>query len=107
VGVKVEDERTRDLFGFKLRRENEESSEQLEQEYDPFDHFMFGRSRKTEETSEESVNNVSPLNKYLGQIDLDEVMYHVDTLITSARELKPLMGKVRPLFDQFIEKNKS
>jgi hypothetical protein len=103
----MEDERTRNLFGFKLRRENEESPDQREQEYDPIDDFMFGRSRKTEETSEESVNSDSPLNKYLGHIDLDEVMYHVDTLITSARELKPLMGKVKPLFDQFIDKNKS
>ena len=103
----MEDGRARDLFGFKLKRENEESSNQQEQEYTHFDHFMFGRPRDKEETSEQSVNNDSPLNKYLGQIDLDEVMYHVDTLITSARELKPLVGKVKPLFDHFIEKNKS
>ena len=102
----MEDERTRDLFGFKLRRDHDESSDQQEQGYDHFDHFMFGRSREIEEV-EESVNNDFLLNKYLGKIDLDEVMHHVDTLITSARELKPLMGKVRPLFDQFIEKNKS
>lgn len=103
----MEDERTRDLFGFKLRRNNEESSSQREQEYDHFDQFMFGRPRNTEETSEQTVNNDSPLSKYLEQIDLDEVMNHVDALIKSARELKPLVGKVKPLFDQFIDKNKS
>lgn len=104
----MEDGRARDLFGFKLKRENEESSDQREQEYTHFDQFMFGRSMNNKEKpSEQSVKNDSPLNKYLGQIDLDEVMYHVDTLITSARELKPLVGKVKPLFDHFLEKNKS
>ncbi|MBS8263075.1 hypothetical protein DYI25_01335 [Mesobacillus boroniphilus] len=103
----MEDGRSRDLFGFKLKRENDEGSDQQEQEYTHFDQFMFGRPSNKEEESEQSVKNNSPLNKYLGQIDLDEVMYHVDTLITSARELKPLVGKVRPLFDHFIEKNKS
>ena len=101
----MEDGKARDLFGFSLNRDHEEKSGQ--QEYDHFDHFMFGRPRKKEEASEESNNNDSPLNKYLGQIDLDEVMYHVDTLITSARELKPLVGKVKPLFDHFIDKSKS
>ncbi|MBT2694291.1 hypothetical protein [Bacillus sp. ISL-55] len=103
----MEDGRDRDLFGFKLKRENDESSDQVEQEYTHFDQFMFGRPRYNEESSQQSEKNDSPLNKYLGQIDLDEVMYHVDTLITSARELKPLVGKVKPLFDHIIEKNKS
>ncbi|MFT9596333.1 hypothetical protein [Mesobacillus sp.] len=103
----MEDERERDLFGFKLKRDEQEGSDQREQEYTHFDQFMFGRHRNIEEESEQSVKNDSPLNKYLGQIDLDEVMYHVDTLITSARELKPLVGKVKPLFDHFREKNKS
>jgi hypothetical protein len=103
----MEDGRDRDLFGFKLKKDNEESSDPREQEYTHFDQFMFGRPRNNEESSEQRVKNDSPFNKYLGQIDLDEVMYHVDTLITSARELKPLVGKVKPLFDQFIEKNKS
>ncbi|WLR53850.1 hypothetical protein LC048_15190 [Mesobacillus subterraneus] len=63
-----------------------------------------GRPRNNEEASEQNGKSDSPLNQYLGKIDLDEVMHHVDTLITSARELKPLMGKVKPLFDHFIEK---
>jgi hypothetical protein len=103
----MEDGRDRDLFGFKQKRDYEESSEQPEHKYTHFDQFMFGRTRNNEESSEQSVKKDSPLNKYLGQIDLDEVMYHVDTLITSARELKPLVGKVKPIFDHFIEKNKS
>jgi hypothetical protein len=103
----MEDGRGRDIFGFKLKRENEESSGHREQEYTHFDHFMFGQPRHKEESSEQNAKNDSPLNKYLGQIDLDEVIYHVDTLITSARELKPLVSKVKPLFDHFIEKNKS
>ena len=103
----MEDGRDRDLFGFKLKRDNEESSDQGEQDHTHFDQFMFGRPRYNEESSEQRVKNDSPLNKYLGQIDLDEVMHHVDTLITSARELKPLVGKVKPLFDHFIDNNKS
>jgi hypothetical protein len=103
----MEDGKARDLFGFKLKRDTEESSDEHEQEYNHFDQFMFGPPRNKEKASEQSEKNNSPLNKYLGQIDLDEVMFHVDTLITSARELKPLVGKVKPLFDHFIEKNKS
>ncbi|MBT2642694.1 hypothetical protein J7I80_10690 [Bacillus sp. ISL-41] len=103
----MEDGRDRDLFGFRIKRENEESPDQRERENTHFDHFMFGQPRYKEESSEQSEKNDSPLNKYLGQIDLDEVMYHVDTLMTSARELKPLVGKVKPLFDHFMDKNKS
>lgn len=90
----MEDEKAID---FELRRN------QQEEEFDHFDRFMFGRSRNEEENKDQSEND-SPFSKYLGQIDLDEVMSHVDTLVTSARELKPLLGKVKPLLDHLIEK---
>jgi hypothetical protein len=105
--MKMEDERARDLFGFKLRRSEEEVGDEKGQEFDHFDHIMFGGQRNIAESNDQPAEPSSPLSKYLDQIDLDEVMYHVDTLITSARELKPLLGKVKPFFNQIIDKNKS
>ncbi|WP_079508085.1 hypothetical protein [Mesobacillus jeotgali] len=98
------DEWENDLFGFKHRNDPEVSAKH---DRDHFDRFMFGGTRNIEEQSEPPAEQPSPLSKYLERIDLDEVMFHVDTLITSAKELKPLLGKVRPIFDHFIEKNKS
>ncbi|CAM3771589.1 hypothetical protein [Mesobacillus thioparans] len=103
----MEDERARDLFGFKLRRNDQEASAGSGEEIDHFDRFMFGGQRDIAENKDHPAEPSSPLSKYLDQIDLDAVMYHVDTLITSARDLKPLLGKVKPFFDQIIDKDKS
>ncbi|MBT2678199.1 hypothetical protein J7E38_04250 [Bacillus sp. ISL-35] len=103
----MEDERARDLFGFKLRTSEQDVSAETGHDFDHFDHFMFGGQKNIDESNDHPAEPFSPLSKYLDHIDLDEVMYHVDTLITSARELKPLLGKVKPFFDQIIDKNKS
>jgi hypothetical protein len=97
----MEDERRRDPFDF-MMKENHSSQETGQN--DPFDHFMFGGSRDSRDHRGDTNSNGSGI---LGQIDLGEVLYHVDTLISSARELKPLFGKVKPLLDHFIDKNKS
>ena len=98
----MEDERTRDRFDFMMKEKHHSSQENSQ--YDPFDHFMFGGSRDSRDHSGDTNSNGSGI---LGQIDLGEVLYHVDTLISSARELKPLFGKVKPYLDNFIDKNKS
>lgn len=102
------DERTRDAFDFMLggkgkNLRDQSIHEESESEND-FRHFMFGNSRGEETKDRDSQSTGSGL---LSQIDLGEVLYHVDTLITSAKELKPLFGKVRPYFEHLIDKNKS
>lgn len=86
----------------------------------PFDQMFFGnrqRNKKEEEqrhvehaTSEnssmdgwlESILN----NKNLSNIDFDELMNHVDRLIVSLNELKPMFQKVSPLLERFMQKGK-
>ncbi|WP_423409705.1 hypothetical protein AABM38_06790 [Heyndrickxia sp. MSNUG] len=102
------DERTRDAFDFMLGENGKNLRDQsVDAENEPdsdFRHFMFGNSTGEETKARDSQSTESGL---LSQIDLGEVLYHVDTLITSAKELKPLFGKVRPFFDHLIDKNKS
>ncbi|MGA9228116.1 MAG: hypothetical protein WB217_17345 [Mesobacillus sp.] len=102
------DERTRDAFDFMLggngkNLRNQSINKESESDID-FRHFMFGNSTGEETKAGESKSTGSG---FLSQIDLGEVLHHVDTLITSAKELKPLFGKVRPYFDHLIDKNKS
>ncbi|RSD29389.1 hypothetical protein [Mesobacillus subterraneus] len=102
MGVKVENERPRDPFGFRFR-DNTEGESNSSRGNDPLDRFMFGGPRNHEQNPESE----STIGNALGQMDYEEVFKHVDTLITSARELKPLIGKVMPFIDQFMDKNKS
>lgn len=75
----------------------EESQEldELEEEdtIDPFSAFMFGAPRKMiqQEQSQQSFN-------------YGELMVNIDTLVESARNLKPLVQQVYPMFTQFMKK---
>lgn len=102
------DERTRDAFDFMLggngKNLRDPSIHEEGESNNDFHHFLFGNSTGKETKASDSKSTGSG---FLSQIDLGEVLYHVDTLITSAKELKPLFGKVRPYFDHLIDKNKS
>jgi hypothetical protein len=104
-GSGMEEDRTRDRFDFMMKEKHHSSQENSQ--YDSFDHFMFGGSRGSGDSRDHSGDTDSNGSGILSQIDLGEVLYHVDTLISSARELKPLFGKVKPYLDNFIDKNKS
>lgn len=102
------DERSKSIFDFILKGKDinsEEHPSQAEDEYqNDFDRFMFGKSR---ETVPKNSDHKKIENGFLGQIDLNAVLDHVDTLMTSARELKPIIGKVKPYLNHFIDKHKS
>jgi hypothetical protein len=102
------EERKRDAFDFMLRGNEQGSRNHPNQEKTEHEHlardFMFGDHRRNDRNDNESHSEGS---SFLSQIDFDEVLHHVDTLISSAKELKPLFGKVRPYIDNFIDKNKS
>ncbi|KIY22952.1 hypothetical protein [Mesobacillus subterraneus] len=100
----MEDEKARDPFGFKLKRKEQGYSEEPGQKSEFFDRFMFGGKKSTDVSKDQPTEPAYPFSKYLDHIDLDEVMHHVDTLITSSKELKPLFGKIKPFFDQIIDK---
>lgn len=102
------EEKSRDPFNFNFRGRNEEDASQSRNEVNHFDSIMFGGRRGREENNaNQSAENNASLLQLLGQIDLNEMMTHVDTLVTSAKELKPLWGKVKPFIGQWIDKTKS
>lgn len=44
------------------------------------------------------------IGSILQNVNYMELMEHMDTLMNSAKQLKPLLSKVRPLIDQFTNK---
>lgn len=74
---------------------NREVAHQPEEE-DYFSRFMFGGRRRS---SEESIQQPSEPS-----IDYDELMVNIDTLVESARNLKPLFKHVYPAVSQFLKK---
>ncbi|KKK36953.1 hypothetical protein WQ57_16345 [Mesobacillus campisalis] len=70
-----------------------------------FDRIMFGPGR-TEGRQQEDPSIFGDVNQghSQNQINLEEIMVHIDTLVDSARQLKPMFSKIRPFFDQFLKK---
>lgn len=95
-------------------RENH-STEETVLEYNPVERgdWFLGRRISQERSKEEQIGTPvgtnemeqsSSLNGLLQNINYLELMEHVDTLMTSAGQLKPLFTKIKPLFEQFINK---
>lgn len=70
----------------------------------PFDRMMFGPSRSKQSHPTEPKPRTEDKSDILNQINLEEIMGHVDALMGSAKELKPMFNKIRPLIDQFLKK---
>lgn len=101
---------------------------------DPFSKFMFGEQRNLEKGQDVTSKNESSeqkewdwllggrvpahapkkqaqslpknfsLDRVLQNVDYDEVMQHVDTILTSANELKPLLKMAKPFIGAFFTK---
>jgi hypothetical protein len=70
-------------------------------EEDPFNRFMFGtRKRMDEPVEKEKVGD-----SFLEKVNLEELLDHVDLLMSSAKQLKPLVRKLSPFVQQFINKD--
>ncbi len=70
----------------------EDHPETRQQEEDYFTRFMFG-PRKIPEKRDQQPG-----------IDYEELMYNIDTLVESARQLKPLFQQVYPKVLQLFQK---
>jgi hypothetical protein len=68
----------------------------------PFDRLMFGPSqtKKHEKKPTETAGEDNLLN----QVNIEEIMVHIDSLVGSAKQLKPMFSKIKPLFEQFLKK---
>lgn len=83
-----------------LKTTEEERSE--DEHYD----WLLGRKRslpsKGEESNSEGLHHT--IGRFMQNIDYVETMKHIDTLMTSANELKPLLSKVKPIIETFTQK---
>ncbi|KON89439.1 hypothetical protein AF332_23225 [Sporosarcina globispora] len=63
--------------------------------------LLGGRSRATNERNDSASENE---NNILNNINLEELMGNIDTLMSSAHQLKPLLKKAGPLLEMFLKK---
>lgn len=104
----MEDGKNRDAFDFMLNRSEKPHREHHDLEVDhshgDLDSFIFGKSRGAANPDNNHEGNGESI---LGQLDWGELFYHIDTLIESSREFKPLFSKVMPYLENFLDKKKS
>lgn len=104
----MEDGKNRDAFDFMLNRSDKQHRDDHEIEeghsQGDLDSFFFGKSRSAAKPASIHAENNDGL---LGQMDWGELLYHIDTLIESSREFKPLISKVMPYLENFLDKKKS
>jgi len=68
----------------------------------PFDRLMFGSSRNKNHLAVEK--KATETQAEANQVNLEEVMMHIDSLVGTAKQLKPMFSKIKPLFDQFLKR---
>lgn len=78
----------------------DENKNSREQNYvDPFNRLMFGENGQTEERNQHEADHSSN-----SSLDLDELMANIDTLIESAKNLKPVFQKALPKIERLWQK---
>ena len=105
-------------FGTSKHRETDKESENnsqelLEQnEHTSFDRnsnrvddWFFGFSRKEPTRSTPTTQN--QIENFLNNLDIELLMETYDSLVTTSKQLKPLINKITPLFHQISKKFKS
>lgn len=106
------------LFGNKnfseTNKESENNSQELmkQKEHSSFDRksnriddWFFGLRRKEPTESAPTVQN--QIENYINNVDIELLMETYDSLITTSKQLKPLIKEISPLFHQIIKKFKS
>lgn len=70
-----------------------------------FDRLMFG-TRRTPHHSDESKAEAKMTedDNFLNHMNIEEIMTHIDSLVGSAKQLKPMFNNIRPLINQFFKK---
>lgn len=90
--------------------EHEEKKESHVEEHDPFTRFMFGDRSNGHSQHKEFQGRERPAAKHdhqihdlLSNIDIDELMKNIDTLMTSTSQFKPLLNKLAPIINKWIK----
>jgi hypothetical protein len=67
------------------------------------DSWIFGINNEEKEAEIEQDEKFKAITDFLDQIDINLLMKNVDSSMTSANELKPLIKKVSPLIKKWIK----
>jgi hypothetical protein len=95
-------------------RENENNSQEFpkQNEHSSFDSqsnriddWVFGFKRKEPTQSSPTIQN--QIENLINNVDIELLMETFDTIVTSSKQLKPLMKEITPFFHRFSKKFKS
>ncbi|MEN8699048.1 hypothetical protein [Bacillus infantis] len=99
---------SRFMFGPRQRMQDEsmanDAPEGQGQSMRPSGDWILGGPERKPATGREDAREPGQIEKILDGVDLGELMDNIDTLMTSAGQLKPLFKKVTPLFQQLLKK---
>ena len=109
---------SRFIFGNRKKREtyteSENNSQELpeQNEQSSFDNrsnrtddWFFGSRRKEPTQSAPTIKN--QIEDYINNVDIELLMETIDTIVTTSKQLKPLMKEITPFFHRFSKKFKS
>ena len=86
-----------------LPEQNEQSS--FDNRSNRTDDWFFGSRRKEPTQSAPTIQN--QIEDYINNVDIELLMETYDTLVTTSKQLKPLMKEITPFFHRFSKKFKS
>ena len=109
---------SRFIFGNRKQRETYKESENNSQELpeqneqssfdnrsNRTDDWFFGSRRKEPTQSAPTIQN--QIEDYINNVDIELLMETFDTIVTTSKQLKPLMKEITPFFHRFSKKFKS
>ena len=86
-----------------LPEQNEQSS--FDNRSNRTDDWFFGSRRKEPTQSAPTIQN--QIEDYINNVDIELLMETYDTLVTTSKQLKPLIKEITPFFHRFSKKFKS
>ena len=86
-----------------LPEQNEQSS--FDNKSNRTDDWVFGSRRKEPTQSAPTIQN--QIEDYINNVDIELLMETFDTIVTTSKQLKPLMKEITPFFHRFSKKFKS
>lgn len=72
---------------------------------DFFNSFMFGKRNAKTVSHHETTFSIETLEKYFENVNIEELADKIDVLLSTAKQFKPYINQLSPLFKQIINKN--
>jgi hypothetical protein len=92
------------MFG-RPRLNDEKTNEDKEPKSFSRDDWIFGRNHRshTKAKADEDHQITALLNNFFNQVNTEEVMKNIDLFIESAKEFKPIWGKIYPYIQKWMK----